>query len=114
MSVKIESVDFHSGAPAWLTSSYRYLCYCMRGQGFGTGPGVVTMEGDAQRVVKWSPDLIIFAMPNPNPFWNPAHTSVVTVTAAEMLLQVAMISGPFEYLTRFNSTAQISAFLLKR
>ena len=68
MGIQIETVNFHSGAPAWLTTSCRYTGYRIRGRGFGIRPGTVTIDGQAAWVVKWSPDLIIIARPDPDPF----------------------------------------------
>ena len=82
MSVKIEAISFHSGAPAW-SDSYRYPGYRITGSGFGTRPGIVTIDGDAQRVVHWSPDSIMIAKPGRDPFWNPARAPVFEVTTAK-------------------------------
>ena len=78
MSVKIESVQFHSGAPAWL-GSYRHPGYWIKGRGFGREAGTVTIDGTAQRVVSWEPGCILIAKPDRDPFWNPARTPEVTV-----------------------------------
>jgi len=78
MSVKIEKVTYYGGAPAWL-GSYRYAGYWIRGRGFGTEPGLVTIGGEAQRVISWEPGSILIAMPNHDLFWNPARAPEVMV-----------------------------------
>jgi len=78
MSVQIESVTYYSGAPAWL-GSYRYAGYWIKGRGFGSQPGIVTINGQHQRVVSWGPVRILIAMPATDPFWNPARAPEVMV-----------------------------------
>ena len=78
MSVKIESVDYWAGSPKWL-NSYQYPGYWIRGRGFGTRSGLVTINGEAQKVISWKPDKILIAKPPGNPLWNPAHAPEVLV-----------------------------------
>jgi hypothetical protein len=78
MSVKIESVNYYSGAPAWL-GSYRFPGYWIMGRGFGTRPGLVTINGEAQNVVSWKADKILIAKPPGNPLWHPARAPEVLV-----------------------------------
>lgn len=78
MSVQVESVQFHSGAPAWL-GSYRYPGYWIKGRGFGRKVGTVTIDGKPQRVVSWEPGSILIAKPDRNPFWNSARAPEVLV-----------------------------------
>ena len=82
MSVKIESVDYYSGAPAWL-GSYRFPGYWIRGRGFGTRPGLVTINGEAQKVISWEPDKILIAKPDRNAYWNRSRAPVFEVTTAK-------------------------------
>ena len=82
MSVQIESVQFHSGAQAWL-GSYRYPGYWIKGRGFGTRPGTVTIGGKVQQVVSWEPGSILIAKPDRDPFWNQCRTPVIEVTTAK-------------------------------
>jgi hypothetical protein len=82
LSVIIESVQHYAGAPKWL-GRYRYSGYLIKGRGFGTRPGIVTIDGEAQKVVEWSPDSILIAKPARNPFWNPARAPVFEVTTAK-------------------------------
>ncbi len=78
MSVNVDSVQFHSGAPAWL-GSYRYPGYWIRGRGFGTRRGLVTIDGQPQTVVEWSPDSILIAEPRYDIYWRSAHAPRVVV-----------------------------------
>ena len=78
MSVKVDSVQFHGGSPAWL-GSYRHPGYWIKGRGFGREAGTVTIDGTAQRVVSWEPGRILIAKTDHDPFWNPARAPEVTV-----------------------------------
>ena len=78
MSLKVNSVQFYGGAPAWL-GSYRYPGYWIKGRGFGRKAGTVTIEGEPQRVVSWESDRILIAKTNRDPFWNPARAPEVMV-----------------------------------
>ena len=82
MSVKIEKVTYYCGAPKWL-GTYRYPGYWIRGRGFGTKPGSVTIDGEAQQVVSWKPDFILIAKSDRNPFWNQCRAPVIEVTTAK-------------------------------
>ena len=84
MSVAINTIDYWAGSPAWL-GSYRYPGYWIRGRGFGTKPGIVTINGEAQRVISWEPGRILIAKPDRDPFWNPARAPevMVEVTTAQ-------------------------------
>ena len=82
MGVKIEDFSYHSGAPEWL-DSYRFPGYWIKGRGFGTRPGLVTINGEAQRIVSWEPDSILIAKPDRGPFWNPARAPLLEVTTAK-------------------------------
>lgn len=78
MSVAINAVDFWGGSPKWL-NSYPGPGYWIRGRRFGTKPGIVTIDGEAQYVVSWEPDKILIAKPDRDPFWNPARAPEVMV-----------------------------------
>ena len=78
MSVAINAIDYWAGSPAWL-GSYRYPGYWIRGCGFGTKPGLVTLDGEAQNVISWEPGRILIAKPDLDPFWNPARAPEVMV-----------------------------------
>ena len=78
MSVKIEKVTYYCGAPKWL-GTYRYPGYWIRGRGFGTKPGLVTINGEAQKVVSWEPDQILIAQPRYDIYWRAAHAPSVVV-----------------------------------
>jgi hypothetical protein len=82
MRVQIESVDYYGGAPAWLTTSHRRPGYWIRGRGFGNRPGVVTINGRVQRVVEWSPDRILIALPDGYPFPSRDRIEYVEVSPA--------------------------------
>jgi len=58
--------------------------YRIKGRGFGTKPGLVTIDGEAQRVVEWEPDSIMIAKGDRDPFWNryrPPEVMVEVTTA---------------------------------
>ena len=78
MSVKIDAVDYWGGSPKWL-NSYPGSGYWIRGRGFGTKLGIVTIDGEAQNVVSWEPDKILIAKPSGNTFRNPARALEVMV-----------------------------------
>lgn len=46
MSVAINAIDYWAGSPKWL-NSYPGPGYWIRGRGFGTKLGVVTIDGEA-------------------------------------------------------------------
>ena len=78
MSVAINTIDYWGGSPRWL-NSYRYPGYWIRGRGFGTKPGIVTINGEAQNVISWEPDKILISKPDRDPFWNPCRAPEVLV-----------------------------------
>ena len=81
MSVEIDAIDYWAGSPKWL-NSYPGPGYWIRGCGFGTKPGIVTIDGEAQNVVSWEPDKILIAKPDHAPFWNTAWPPAIEVTTA--------------------------------
>ena len=81
MSVEIDAIDYWAGSPRWL-NSYPGPGYWIRGRGFGTRPGIVTIDGEAQNVVSWEPDKILIAKPDRDPIWNISRPPAIEVTTA--------------------------------
>ena len=81
MKPNVTSIDYYPGSPA-ISRLPRKPGFAIRGTGFGSASGAVTIDGHTYRVTYWSPEYIVITRGGRNPLWNPYRPPVVTVTRA--------------------------------